>query len=187
MRRSPFVRLVGVPALVLVSLSAAPSAESTAPANSDRNALLDVSGTYVDASVRGECDIHATSGGDPSAARAVTVVYWRGLLTLRVVPTQTIRALHVQTRPRQPSGPSDSDNGLARLENGDLVVESVVPALPLWTRLTVPIGAATLVEHFAFSDASLTYRSAYRGLEGESLPGETFELTLAKCGVVPGN
>jgi hypothetical protein len=148
--------------------------------------LNDVTGTYLDAAVQGTCDQRATSGGSNDVPRAVTVVYWRGLLTLRVVPTQTIRALHIQTRARLADGPrADYHNGLARWEGRSLVVESALPALPLWSRPVMLPEANALVERFEFSDVSLTYHAAFHGQNGETV-GVPFDLTLARCGPYEG-
>src|SRR6266853_1210337 len=166
-------------AMTMTLLPCMARAADLAPGGSGQSSLQDISGTYIDASTHGECDLRATSGGASDAARVVTVVYWQGLLTLRVLPTRTIRMLHIQRRPLL-TGVSRADyhNGLARWESGDLVVESAVPALPLWSRPRALGAASTLVERFSFSESALTYRASYRLAAGGASVDDPFELTL---------
>ena len=182
MARSRFPECAGV-LVVTMSCALSPGrlTAETAPALAAGQALAEVSGTYVDSSVEDDCDLRATSGGSDAGTRAATVVYWRGLLTLRVVPTRTIRALHIRKRALSARvGPGGVRNGLARWEAGELVVESTMPALPLWSGPVVPGSASTLVERFSFSETAMTYQAEYLRADGTGV-GDPFELTLTRC------
>lgn len=148
----------------------------------DARMLERINGTYVDEAWPGECDVailnRSVARGAP---RAITIAYSSGLMTLRAAPPQSLRLLHVQTRPQQTdTWPVRFRNGLGHWENGDVIIESLAPALPLWSMQIAPRNS-TLRERLSFSTTSLTYRASYRSA-GED-EGEPFEVTLTKCDV----
>ena len=172
---------------VMLVLMARCAIDTTAQFSESVRAREELTGTYIDENSSSTCDIRVMSGADIAAVRAVSVVYHSDAITLRVVPTNAVRVLHLQKQ-RQSSShlPRSRLNGLARWIDGVLVVESVVPALPLWPIPGVPTTAATLLEAFAFSRASLSYKSMYLSELGAGV-GNVLDLTLNKCGVVNSN
>ena len=142
----------------------------------------DINGTYVsDGSMLGRCDIGALEHGvDIASPRVMWVVYTRGIMTLRVAPPQTLRLLHVSKNPQaKDEWEGRRYNGLGRWKNGQLIVESAPPAIPLWAVRPATHTTSMLHEQFTFSRESLTYRAAYR-LGAEAF-GEALEVTLWKC------
>jgi hypothetical protein len=133
----------------------------------------DFSGTYVSVPLKSRCNTLVTSG-DTESTRAVHITHSRGYLTLRA---NTTRVLHIERRAQR--APQSLHYGLARWVGDDLVVESLMPAVPLWTEYRPQRPQTVLVERFSLQDATfLIYEAAYKA---HGQPLNEIEIALVKC------
>jgi hypothetical protein len=159
------------------------AAQSAVHRFEEKRSTVDFRGTFASQPILPSCSITTTSDAPvQSGLRAIHIDQSGNAMTMRIVPTESVRVLYIQSRRHAAPEPLPAmRNGLARWDGDTLVVSTQLPALPLWTHRHSPQLEGALMERFSVTDGiHFTYRAWYEPT-GEFSEAAPFEVTLRKC------
>jgi hypothetical protein len=159
------------------------AAQSAVLKSEEQPSRVDFRGTFASQPILPSCAITTTSQAPvESELRAIHIDQSGNAMTMRIVPTGSVRVLYIQSRRHAAPEPLPAMwNGLARWDGDSLVVSTQLPALPLWTHRHSPQLEGAMLERFSVTDGiHFTYRAWYEPT-GEFSEAAPFEVTLTKC------